>query len=269
MNMNTYLLSWNPDKWDWIDINNSISELKNTGIYRDSWSCGMNKSIKSNDRLFLIRLGKEPRGICASGYAISNVFQGEHWSGEPNKISNYITIEYDIIINPKEERILEMDILKNGILEEQHWSTQTSGIRIKPNVANELERVWFNFTLSNTNRRIENEPNENTIYREGTVKQITSNKYERNPHARKICIEKFGLKCSVCGFDFEEIYGELGKEFIHVHHLKPIASIGTEYTLNPISDLRPVCPNCHSMIHRTENILTIDELKKKIKKYVW
>ena len=72
--------------------------------------------------------------------------------------------------------------------------------------------------------------------------------------------------CSVCGTDFHKMYGELGKGFIHVHHIVPISMIGKEYKLDPIKDLVPVCPNCHAMLHRGEDgkVLTIEELKKII-----
>ena len=68
----------------------------------------------------------------------------------------------------------------------------------------------------------------------------------------------------VCGRDFETTYGEIGKGFIHVHHLTPIASIGKEYRLNVDTDLAPVCPNCHYMLHRKNPPFTIEELKAKL-----
>ncbi len=99
-------------------------------------------------------------------------------------------------------------------------------------------------------------------YKEGKPNQITTNIYERNPLARKECIESFGWLCSVCGFNFEKIYGTLGKDFIHVHHLNPLAEISEPHLINPINDLRPICPNCHAMIHRyKDKTLTIKELK--------
>ncbi len=270
--MKTHLLSWNPDKWNWTDIEESIQELNETGVFQDSWSCGTNKSIEPNDRLFLIRLGgKEPKGICASGYAASDVYQDDHWSGEPNKKANYVRFEYDVLLNPETEEVLSMEYLKtNKKLAEQHWSTQNSGIKIRSNVAEELEKVWFDFTLKEHGLIVKPDftVNKKTSLIEGAVRQITSNKYERNPQARKICIEKYGTQCSVCGFDFEKIYGEVGKDFIHVHHLNQVSSIKKEYEINPIEDLRPVCPNCHAMIHREKIPLTIEELKRKIENTV-
>lgn len=107
---------------------------------------------------------------------------------------------------------------------------------------------------------------ENKKVLEGSKKQITVNAYERNPAARKRCIEHWGFSCAVCGFDFEKIYGEVGKGFIHVHHLIPISEIGEEYEINPITDMRPVCPNCHAMLHRENPPLTIENLRSIIKK---
>lgn len=97
------------------------------------------------------------------------------------------------------------------------------------------------------------------VYLEGEVEQVIINKYSRSSLARQECIKKFGSQCCVCGFDFEEHYGELGKGFIHVHHLVPISSIKSlkEVTCD---DLRPVCPNCHAMLHKGK--LSIEGLRK-------
>jgi 5-methylcytosine-specific restriction enzyme A len=99
-------------------------------------------------------------------------------------------------------------------------------------------------------------------YHEGVVSQALVNVYERDPKARKACIEHYGLNCTVCNFNFEAVYGERGSGFIHIHHLKPVSE--GEYELNPINDLRPVCPNCHAMLHRY-GLLSIEELKALVK----
>lgn len=96
---------------------------------------------------------------------------------------------------------------------------------------------------------------------EGKKKQVTVNAFERNSVARTLCIKHFGTKCSVCGFDFAQRYGQIGKGFIHVHHLLELSSIDKEYKVNPTTDLRPVCPNCHAMLHQRNPAYTIDELR--------
>ena len=104
----------------------------------------------------------------------------------------------------------------------------------------------------------------NVSLREGTKKQIIVNAYERNTVARIICIRHWGAKCAICNFDFSEKYGDLGKGFIHVHHLIELSSIGEEYKVDPINDLRPVCPNCHAMLHQKRPAYTIEELNQVI-----
>lgn len=99
------------------------------------------------------------------------------------------------------------------------------------------------------------------LYYEGAIKQITVNVYERNVEARRSCLNYYGTKCCVCNFDFKAFYGLIGEGFIHVHHIKPLVEIGEEYELDPISDLRPVCPNCHAIIHRKKPAYTIEEVK--------
>jgi hypothetical protein len=96
---------------------------------------------------------------------------------------------------------------------------------------------------------------------EGATRKVSVNVYERNPAARKACLEHYGYTCQVCGFDFEATYGELGQDFIHVHHLTLIATIQKTYQVNPIDDLRPVCPNCHAMIHKKNPPYTIAEMQ--------
>ncbi len=99
---------------------------------------------------------------------------------------------------------------------------------------------------------------------EGAKKQITVNAYERNPKARSLCLQIYGCKCCVCGFDFKEFYGDIGIGYIEVHHIKPLNEISEEYIVNPINDLRPICPNCHSMLHKANT--SIDTLKSIVQK---
>ena len=102
-------------------------------------------------------------------------------------------------------------------------------------------------------------------YKEGAIQTISVNYYERNPAARRACIEHYGFDCAVCEFNFAEAYGQLGEEYIHVHHLKDLATIGEEYEVDPIEDLRPVCPNCHAMLHHNRTrVLSIDQLRSII-----
>lgn len=85
---------------------------------------------------------------------------------------------------------------------------------------------------------------------EGEVFRVMVNAYERDPRAREQCIAAHGTSCCICGFDFGKQYGEVARGFIHVHHLHPLSEVRERHTVNPVTDLRPVCPNCHAVLHR-------------------
>ncbi|MGN7178156.1 HNH endonuclease [Cytobacillus sp. SAFR-174] len=107
---------------------------------------------------------------------------------------------------------------------------------------------------------------ENSFYKDGQAKNYYGTRYERNPKNRLEAIRIHGTICKVCGFNFEKVYGERGRDFIEIHHLKPLSTIQEEVVINPESDLVPVCSNCHRMIHREkDNVLTIEELRQLIK----
>lgn len=102
-------------------------------------------------------------------------------------------------------------------------------------------------------------------YKEGSLLDCHGSKYERNRKARQECLNYFGYSCRVCGFDFEKTYGEIGRNFIEVHHSREISSHqGIEHKVNPQKDLIPVCSNCHSMLHRTKPALSIEALQSLI-----
>lgn len=146
--MRTWLFTWNPSRWAWDDRYNGYIEMKNqisqTGRSYRTWSCGNNKSIKKGDRVFLIRLGVEPKGIVASGYAATDVFEGPHWDDERDRLGmrcRRIFIEFDRIQDPMSDNMILMDKLKR-IHQSYKWSSQTSGIEIPSHIAEELELIW-------------------------------------------------------------------------------------------------------------------------------
>ena len=130
----------------------------------------------------------------------------------------------------------------------------------------EIERVLSKITTNDGCIYPDEADIKDDKFPEGWKKQVTVNAFERNPKARQKCIDAHGVKCKICGFDFEKFYGDIGKNFIHVHHIKPLSEINDKYEVDPINDLIPVCPNCHAMIHRKIPAYNIDEVKKFIKK---
>lgn len=410
--MKSYLLTHNPNKFQWETIIEEYQNFKSGEEVIITWNTN-NKKIKLGDRVFLMRLGEEPKGIYLSGIVTTECFNGVSWK-DKSKTCTYIRFKLDKMVLPmkKNNKMFLIDDLKN-LNSEYNWTPRSSGMSIPNNIAEELEKQWLNkeknykrevisipaaetidliykykiyahpiksgydykrslyytfrsklgimekmfmtkktidiypynienlykYNLNEDERRrvigyiserkgtfgfesqelpykiyiLENEidlpnkpkyPGQNnptyfTLYEllskedglekslldikyseeddeknilidedifEGSKVTVSVNKYERSKRARQACLNHYGYKCSVCGFDFEEVYGEVGKKVIEVHHLKPVYSIGKEYRVNPIKDLIPVCSNCHTIIHKRKIPFTIEEMKQKLKK---
>ena len=115
--------------------------------------------------------------------------------------------------------------------------------------------------------------NDEKLYKEGKerLEQHLKLEKERNPliikDAKKAFFEKHGrLYCEICGFDFRKVYGELGKNFAEGHHKKMVAAMDKEGDTISIDDIAIVCSNCHSMLHKSNPPISVEELKEIIKK---
>jgi len=99
---------------------------------------------------------------------------------------------------------------------------------------------------------------------EGAMKRAVVRGYERNPKARRKCLAHYGAWCIICGFNFKAAYGPAAEGFMHVHHIQMMQEKGTKHEVDPIRDLRPVCPNCHSVIHIKLRPHTIEQVKEMV-----
>ena len=99
---------------------------------------------------------------------------------------------------------------------------------------------------------------------EGGRRQYLTTRYERMPSNRQAAIRIHGTSCQVCGFNFFEHYGELGRDYIEVHHIRPLSSLDEEVPVDPAEDLVCLCANCHRMMHRTrDRVMTVEELRRQ------
>lgn len=221
------------------------------------WSCGNTKRIEIGDVFFLMRLGVEPKGIIGCGYISSRPYALPHWDEEKAN-EGKTALRTDLLFKSlSDEPIISLPYLQEKY-PEYTWTPQSSGMPIPDEIAGEL------FAQIQSDNKFSFQPSikkEIELYAEGKQKSVTHNTYDRSPAARQACIEHYGYSCCVCGFNFESAYGKLGSKYIEVHHLKQVADIGLEYLIHPIDDLRPVCANCHRMLHKARPPISIEELK--------
>ena len=204
-----------------------LKALQNSNETKKSASVGFAKTAIKNGYFVNYQINQIPIDL-------------ENIKSWPSKWENF-----NLKILSKPFDVNEQSLLHQSILLEQECilGVITSLLDLMPISENETQNFEF-----------ENLP-------EGAKLRVEVNKYERNPLNRMACIRFYGCNCQVCGFNFEKTYGNLGRDFIHVHHIIPVSLLGPNYSVNPIHDLIPVCPNCHYMLHKKNPPLTVSELK--------
>jgi 5-methylcytosine-specific restriction enzyme A len=138
----TYLLAWNPKNFAWERLDQEIAEVAEKGGVSSWWSTGSVRKIPVGSRVFLIRLGVDPRGILGSGYTTGEVADQEHWQPERRAAGdrmNRVPIRFDVLARVPLIRRAE---LEGKQFAGYKWDTQMSGVRIPSEVAQELELLW-------------------------------------------------------------------------------------------------------------------------------
>lgn len=226
-----------------------------------SWKCAAYKKFGIGDRVFLSRTGKHFPGLIGSG-RIASESSLEPDFEDPEKNAWYVDVRFDYlaksptsVVASHHELALKLKTTPSA------FTPRKSGYPFPGNNL-ELETLWSKL-IGKIDIVYPDELGikDHDIYTEGAKKSVTVNRYERDINARNKCIEKHGASCKACGINFGIVYGPaLGKRYIHIHHLIPLKDIGREYKIDPINDLVPLCPNCHSMVHQTDPPTSIESL---------
>jgi 5-methylcytosine-specific restriction protein A len=260
----TYLLTWNPRNWPWNDLEEMVELTAEGRPVDDHWSCGNTKRIRTGDRLFLLRQGEEPRGIMAAGWATSETYEGPHWDEarrERGENALRVNLRYERILNPEVDEILTLDRLQSGPLASVNWATPASGIQIKQGI-DDLERLWGELVGLYGGVLVGVE-DAGALEGELRMALCRHRARERSLRDEKIAQAKAAhdgrLPCEVCGFDFLEVYGDIGRDYAQVHHLKPLGD-RTKPSLTRLDELAIVCANCHAMAHRGGQVRPLEGL---------
>jgi 5-methylcytosine-specific restriction protein A len=260
---NAFILTWNPKVWDWPadDYLAEVAETEAGRSVRGQWSVGNRRQgIGPGDLAFLVRQNSD-RGIVAVGEFVSEIFEEAHFL-DSGRTAAYATVEWSSIVLPADR--LPIEVLLGEVPEVPWNNLMSSGIQVPSGARERILELW-NDRVEAVHFRAPDEVIEAVEFIEGAVSVVRVNRYERDPHARRVCIDHWGTSCSACGFDFERVYGEIGKGYIHVHHLRELASIRGEYQVDPVEDLRPLCPNCHAMVHQERPAMKIQDLRRRLR----
>lgn len=263
--MNYWIVPSNESKFQFSKVIND----NGTVIWRK------NNRYENGDILFIYKSHSKERGIvCKMIVEDVNALKSEYIAQEDfwkdkaeykKGLENGKFVRFKLLANaPENNRLTFEDLRSNGLNNTLERVQRVIKVGRKGEQDEKGEKL-LNYILKQFEGVLINDQETVFEYPEGVREMISVNRFERNVEARQKCLEVKGCSCAVCGMNFEKIYGEIGKNFIHVHHIKPLSEIGQEYQVNPINDLVPVCPNCHAMLHRIAGrTLSVKELKQRM-----
>lgn len=254
------ILGWNPrlgSDWNYEAV---IEQVAETGQVLERWNVGRHRKIQPGNQAWLLLQGEgqHGRGLIGHGVVMSESYEAPQRT-EPKGSARYVSVSFDAVL-PLGSQI-PSSVLTSEV-PDVAWNTFRGSGRFIPAASEAgLQRLWREHgpAASEPCRIVPG------TYPEEAVSRIDTNRYERDPEARRVCLAFHGTSCAACTFSFEVSYGDIGKDYIHVHHVVPVSLLGGNYRLDPIADLVPLCANCHAMAHRgVGNPRTVAELRRAI-----
>lgn len=258
--MASIILLWNPGRRNGWNYDAVLEQVTETGQFLDRWSVGQRRNIQPGSQAWLLLQGRGQHGggLIGHGMVMSESYEVER-DPEPSSTARYVSVAFDALL-PLGDQV-PPSVLASAVPGVAWHGLRRSGRSVPSGLEPGLQRLWREYapTAPDPCQTIPG------TYPEGSVIRVQTNRYERNVEARRICLAFHGTSCAACSFSFEVTYGDIGKDFIHVHHVVPVSQLGIDYTLDPISDLVPLCANCHAMAHLgVSTPRTVAELRKAI-----
>ena len=145
--MNNYLLSWNPDKWEWSDLAEDSKKVLSGGVVEEDWSVTKSKKPSIGDRFYLMKVGKHGRGIIAFGTIQTEPYEAAHYDEKKTSTSRlkYVHVIFECLVDGHDGRYLatesELNKINDVLSVSQNWTPQNSGISIKDEVISKLELI--------------------------------------------------------------------------------------------------------------------------------
>ena len=246
--MTAIFLGWNPDcSNDW-NYAAAADRVAATGLHLERWCVGGPGRIAAGTDVWLLLQGDHGRGLIGHGVVVSEQPEAGRQSIVPGGVLPdaapvYVQVAFDALLPPGEQ--IPVDVLGEA-MPGVHWDDDAAQLRVQPAEEAAIRALWRDFgPLPGPDPT---RPGPGT-YPPDAVIRVVVNRYEQDPDARRACIAHHGSSCAACGFSFEQRFGEIALGFIPVHHLVPVSQLGSSYELDPITDLVPLCANCHAMAH--------------------
>ena len=259
--MSTYLLTWKPGHPD------DYVELDIRGW---RWSCGNRKNIEPDDRVFVLRQGKDFPGIVASGWVTKGSHQKSHWERAKSKLGKkawYVWMdgkETDQVPDSTKDALPRTRLIDEDILPLSLVDSQASGVEVPPEYAEILERKWAAHLKKPLNTACLAASNISAL--EGELIEQKSYRRKRDGRLRRVALNGSVGVCAVCDVDFSLVLGGKGIRVLQAHHKRQLSQ-SSRPKINTPQDLAVVCANCHALIHiNPKKALTIASIRSMLRR---
>jgi 5-methylcytosine-specific restriction protein A len=259
--MSSIILGWDPARWNRWNYAAVVDQVAATGLRLEPWSVG--RSVTAGTDVWLLVLGAHGPALIGHGVVLSeqpqqpagpaagadaaqeNAAQANagHKGTRDEGTGAFIQVAFDALL-PLGDQV-STQVLTDA-MPGVPWDGVSPGMELGPGAEANIRALWADLGPGQGTDPTQPVPG---TYPEGAVARVAVNRYERDAEARRACIAHRGTSCAACGFSFEVTYGEVGADFIHVHHVVPASQVGGAYQLDPLTDLVPLCANCHAMAH--------------------
>jgi len=255
--MSTYLLTWNPKRTPFDEFPKRVRQLASGKSVVFRWSCGNRKNIPKNARVFMLRQRADKPGIVGSGRVPKGSYEADHWDQEKQgKKAWYVKVKWDSLLLP-EEGLPRTELLK-GILPKTCVNSQASGVIVKPENLEKLERRWAAHcrTFSNAPAPPANDVPDGVPAK---TKQIVY-RFIRDTKTSLDIKLLYGFRCQVCGVRLKLSPGNF---YAESHHLQPL---GGDHKGPDVQDnILCLCPNHHALFDYFA--IPLDPSKLRLRKH--
>src|SRR4029453_2274934 len=264
--MAAIILGWNLGRWSDRDYDAAVSEVAETGQVAKHWNVAQLRSVRPGTEAWLFLQGRRNRGLIGHGIVLTEPISAgsgklvSRPGGTISKIERYVAVSFDALLPVGNQ--VSPDILRLSVPSVPWDRIRSSGTPVDGFAEAAIRAVW-----QESGAAVGPDPTHQVpgTYPATAISRVSVNRYERSLEARRACIAFYGTSCAVCGFSFDVAYGEAARDFIHVHHVVPASQLGPDYQLDPISDLVPMCANCHAMAHQgVSTPRTVAELRRMV-----
>lgn len=244
--MAAVILVWSARDWNRWNYPAAVEQVLHSGRILDPWDIGPGWSIRPGTEAWLLFHGSSDAagGLIGHGVVVSGTPEADD-GAEAVAAGRSVGIAFDALL-PLGEQI-PSDTLAAEVPDIRWGDAANSALlSVPPPAEHGLRRLWRE-QGPQAGDPLDVVPG---AYPPEAAATVGANRYERDADARRVCLAFHGTACAACGFSFEASYGEIGNGFIHVHHTVPASRLGPGYELDPVTDLVPLCANCHAMVHR-------------------